>query len=139
MHDDRTIVEGRIRRELMERILPQLYSRSVPLTVEAWHAPGEPVTYAEAMAQCFEPFAIGDQWSRPWGTTWFRFTADVPDDWAGPQLEAVIDLGFHPDAAGFQSEGLVWTTTAGANGEVVPTPLQGVHPRRQGVPLPDSP
>ena len=45
----------------------------------------------------------------------------------GPQLEAVIDLGFHQDAAGFQSEGLVWI-----DGQ----PIQGIHPRRTGLPLP---
>ena len=47
---------------------------------------------------------------------------------AGPQLEAVIDLGFHPDSAGFQSEGLVW---------IDGRPVQGIHPRRTGLPLPD--
>ena len=119
-------MEKRIDRELWQRVLPRMYDRSIPLTVEAWHAPGEPVTYAEAVAQQYEPFTVGDPWSRPWGTTWFRCTIDVPADWVGTKLEAVIDLGFHSDGAGFQAEGLVWL-----NGE----PLQGVHPRRTGVPL----
>ena len=79
------------------------------------------------MAGDYRPFTIGDHWSRPWGTTWFRFSVDVPPALAGPQLEAVIDLGFHPDAAGFQSEGLVWI-----DGQAV----QGIHPRRTGLPLP---
>ena len=39
----------------------------------------------------------------------------------GGDVEAVIDLGFHPDAAGFQSEGLVWRDGV---------PLQGIHQRR---------
>jgi alpha-mannosidase len=42
----------------------------------------------------------------------------------------VIDLGFHRDGAGFQAEGLVWTDDG---------PLQGIHPRRTAVPLPDAP
>ncbi len=126
MHNDRVLVEKRIERELFERLMPCLYDRSIALTVEAWHAPGEPVPYAEAVTQQFEPFAIGQYWSRPWGTTWFRCTVEVPSDWAGPQLEAVLDLGFAGAGAGFQAEGLVWL-----NGQ----PLQGVHPRRTGVPL----
>jgi alpha-mannosidase len=126
VHNDRVIVEQRIEREVWQRVLPHLYDRTMPLTVEAWHAPGEPVTYDEAVAQRYEPFTVGSPWSRPWGTTWFRCTVDVPADWVGSQLEAVIDLGFHNDGAGFQAEGLVWL-----NGE----PLQGVHPRRTGVPL----
>lgn len=138
MHDDSVLVERRIRRELNERVMPAMYSASVPMQVEAWDAPGEPVPYSEAIAALAtdsRPFAIGSKWSRPWGTTWFRFTADVPAAWAGAQLEAVIDLGFHPDSAGFQSEGLVWAPGPDGKG----APVQGIHPRRTGLPLPDAP
>lgn len=137
MHDDAMLVERRIRRELSERVMPAMYSASVPMQVTAWDAPGEPVPYPEAMGALAlhgRAFTIGDKWSRPWGTTWFRFTADVPAKWADASLEAVIDLGFHPDAAGFQSEGLVWAPGADGCGE----PVQGIHPRRTGVPLPDA-
>src|SRR3954452_16947362 len=121
------LVQARIERELRERVLPAVYSDRVPLSVAAWDAPGEPVSFDEAMAGDYRSFAVGDHWSRPWGTTWFRFDVDVPVAMVGPQLEAVIDLGFHPDAAGFQSEGLVWI-----DGQ----PIQGIHPRRTGLPLP---
>lgn len=129
MHDDRRIVENRIERELWQRLLPHLHDVSVPMTVEAWHAPGEPVTHDDAAGQAFTPFRVGDPWSRPWGTTWFRCTVDVPADWAGSRLEAVVDLGFRGSGAGFQAEGLVWLDGA---------PLQGVHPRRTSVPLPEA-
>ena len=109
-------------------MLAAVYSHSIPLDVAAWDALGEPVPFDEAMAGDYRPFAIGERWSRPWGTTWFRFSVDVPAELAGPQLEAVIDLGFHPDSAGFQSEGLVWI-----DGQ----PVQGIHPRRRGLPLPN--
>jgi alpha-mannosidase len=126
VHDDRVLVEKRIERELWQRVLPHMYRVSTALTIEAWHAPGEPVVHAEAAAANFEPFAIGQAWGRPWGTTWFRLTGEVPESWVGAQLEAVIDLGFGTRHAGFQAEGLVWL-----DGE----PLQGVHPRRTAVPL----
>jgi alpha-mannosidase len=135
MHDDSVLVERRIRRELGEKLVPAMYSVVAPMQVTAWDAPGEPVSYVEAMAGLASdgrPFAVGQKWSRPWGTTWFRFAGDAPADWCGPQLEAVIDLGFHPDSAGFQSEGLVWSPGADGLG----APVQGVHPRRTGVPLP---
>ena len=127
MHNDLRLVEARLRRELHERVLPAVYRDSIPLAVEAWDTPGEPVPFDEAMAGNYRPFTIGDHWSRPWGTTWFRFSVDVPAALVGPHLEAVIDLGFHPDSAGFQSEGLVWI-----DGQAV----QGIHPRRTGLPLP---
>lgn len=121
-------MEKRIERELWQRVLPMLHSRSIAMRVDAWHAPGEPVTWADAVAQTYEPFTIGSSWSRPWGTTWFRCSGVVPPDWAGPQLELVIDLGFRGNSAGFQAEGLVWF-----QGE----PVQGVHPRRTSVPMPE--
>ncbi len=134
MHDDAVLVERRIRRELSERVMPAMYTASVPMQVEAWDVPGEPVGFDEAMAAMAteaRPFSIGAPWSRPWGTTWFRFTADVPAAWVGERLEAVIDLGFHPDSAGFQAEGLVWA----ADG----SPVQGIHPRRTALSLPHAP
>ena len=122
MHDDSTLVEQRIRRELNDRLMPLMYRAKSPLTVEAWDTPGEPVPYADAMAALASdearPFIIGRRWSRPWGTTWFRFTGEVPAEWAGGTVEAVIDLGFHPDSAGFQAEGLVWAP--GADGRAYP-------------------
>ena len=137
MHDDSALVERRIRRELMERVMPAMYRASVPLAVTAWEAPGEPVPYAQAVAALDtegRPFTVGDHYGRPWGTTWFRFAGELPAGWsttAGCSPEFVVDLGFHPDAAGFQSEGLVWLP--GADGQGLP--VQGIHPRRTAVPL----
>ncbi|HEY0518666.1 MAG TPA: hypothetical protein VGC84_04160, partial [Ilumatobacteraceae bacterium] len=127
MHNDLSLVEARLRRELAERVLPAVYRDSIALDVAAWDVPGEPVSFDEAMRGDYRPFMVGDHWSRPWGTTWFRFSVDVPQAFVGPQLEAVIDLGFHQDAAGFQSEGLVW---------IDGLPVQGIHPRRTALPLP---
>ena len=129
VHDDRLLVERRIERELWQRVLPHVHAATMPLRVSAWDAPGEPVPFAEAAAQRFEPFTLGSAWSRPWGTTWFRLDVDVPEQWVGPRLEAVVDLGFAMRGAGFQAEGLVRT----ADGR----PLQGVHPRRTSVTLHD--
>ena len=127
MHDDRALVEKRIERELWQRVLPHLYRRRMPLAIEAWDVPGEPVSYEDAASQKYRPFSIGESWGRPWGTTWFRLRGDVPAGLSGAGLEAVIDLGWGMKGPGFQAEGLVWL-----EGQ----PLQGVHPRRTGVPLP---
>jgi alpha-mannosidase len=138
MHDDSALVERRIRRELNERLMPAMYRAVVPMSVTAWEVPGEPVAYREAIEALDRdgrPFRIGHQYGRPWGTTWFRMTGDVPADWVGCSLEAVVDLGFHPDSAGFQSEGLVWAPGDDGLG----LPVQGIHPRRTALPLTDQP
>ncbi|MFF4960059.1 alpha-mannosidase [Streptomyces sp. NPDC001222] len=125
MHDDRTLVEGRLRRVLDERIRPAVYPESVPLTVAVWHAPGEPVPVAEGLAAPAEPIAVGARWGAPWGTSWFRVTGRVPEAWAGKTVEALLDLGFDENMPGFQCEGLVYRPDG--------TPVKGLNPRNQWV------
>ncbi|CAL9358775.1 alpha-mannosidase [Streptomyces sp. enrichment culture] len=125
MHDDRTLVEARLRRVLDERIRPAVYPESVPLEVAVWHAPGEPVPVAEGLAAEPEPVEVGARWGAPWGTSWFRVTGTVPEAWAGRTVEAVLDLGFDENMPGFQCEGLVYRPDG--------TPVKGLNPRNQWV------
>ncbi|MBZ9599222.1 alpha-mannosidase [Streptomyces erythrochromogenes] len=113
MHDDRSITEHRLRRVLHERIKPAVHSSPLPLTVERWDAPGEPVPVAEGLAAPYEPCAPGDPWGPAWGTTWFKVTGTVPAGWAGRTVEAVLDLGFDRMMPGFQCEGLVHRADGG--------------------------
>ena len=50
MHNDREVTEQRLARVLNERIRPAVHARSVPLHVEIWNAPGEPVPVPEGLA-----------------------------------------------------------------------------------------
>ncbi|MCX5582684.1 alpha-mannosidase [Streptomyces erythrochromogenes] len=113
MHDDRSITEHRLRRVLHERIKPAVHSSPLPLTVERWDAPGEPVPVAEGLAAPYGPCAPGDAWGPAWGTTWFKVTGTVPAGWAGRTVEAVLDLGFDRMMPGFQCEGLVHRADGG--------------------------
>ncbi|MGN6206444.1 alpha-mannosidase [Humibacter sp.] len=112
MHDDSRLVLERINRFLGERIAPAIYPERIPLELTAWDVPDEPVPFAEAIVQPFEPFAVGQPWSKPWGTTWFHVKGSVPDAWReasdDSRVELVVDLGFEGDGAGFQAEGLVY-------------------------------
>ncbi|MFI5755042.1 alpha-mannosidase [Streptomyces sp. NPDC051569] len=125
MHDDRSLVEARLKRVLDERIRPALYPESTPLEVAVWHAPGEPVPVAEGLAGPAEPIAVGDRWGAPWGTSWFRVSGTVPEEWAGRTVEAVLDLGFDESMPGFQCEGLVHRPDG--------SPVKGLNPRNQWV------
>jgi len=108
MHDDRRVVESRIDRTIRERVKPAVHPLTVPLAVESWTCPGEPVPVADGLAAPYQPAAVGDPWGAPWGTTWFRFTGEVPAEWAGRAVEAIVDLGFGLDQPGFSAEGLVY-------------------------------
>lgn len=125
MHDDRSLVEARLKRVLDERIRPAVYPESVPLQVAVWHAPGEPVPVAEGLAAEPEPIEVGARWGAPWGTSWFRVTGTVPQEWAGKTVEALLDLGFDENMPGFQCEGLVYRPDG--------TPVKGLNPRNQWV------
>ncbi|MGW0736081.1 alpha-mannosidase [Streptomyces sp. NPDC002851] len=123
MHDDRSLVEGRLERALRQFIRPAQYPHRTPLALSVWHAPGEPVPVAEALAAAYEPFAVGTAWGRPWSTSWFRLSGQVPEEWQGRRVEVVVDPGFSGDGPGFQAEGLLHDASG--------VPLKGIHPRNR--------
>ncbi|MGW7084115.1 alpha-mannosidase [Streptomyces sp. NPDC054871] len=125
MHDDRTLIEARLKRVLDERIRPAVYPESVPLDIAVWTAPGEPVPVAEGLAAHPEPTEVGAAWGAPWATSWFQVTGTVPTEWAGKTVEAILDLGFDENMPGFQCEGLVYRPDG--------TPVKGLNPRNQWV------
>ncbi|MER5980996.1 glycoside hydrolase family 38 C-terminal domain-containing protein [Streptomyces sp. NPDC001857] len=127
MHDERNRIEERAERLHTQRIQPAIYAATVPLRVEAWQAPGEPVPFEEAAAASYEPFTMDTPWGPPWGTTWFRMAGEVPAEWAGRRVEAVIDLGFTGDWPGNQAEALVHLPDG--------RPLKAVNPLNQYVPV----
>ncbi|WP_250305886.1 glycoside hydrolase family 38 C-terminal domain-containing protein [Streptomyces sp. A 4/2] len=127
MHDDRSLVEGRLERALHQFIRPAQYADRAPLALSVWHVPGEPVPVAEALRATYEPFTTGTPWGSPWSTSWFRLEGTVPENWAGRRVEAVIDPGFTGDGPGFQAEGMVHD----ADG----VPVKGIHPRNRHVPV----
>ncbi|WP_037911662.1 alpha-mannosidase [Actinacidiphila yeochonensis] len=125
MHDDRRLVEARLKRVLDERIRPAVYPESTPLDVAVWVAPGEPVPVEEGLAGEVSPVEVGTRWGAPWSTSWFRVTGTVPQEWAGKHVEALLDLGFDENMPGFQCEGLVYRPDG--------SPVKGLNPRNQWV------
>ncbi len=134
MHDRTALIEMRIERFIRERLAPSVYRLRQPLTVSAWVAPGEPVTFAEARDADYRPFAIGTPWGRAWGTTWFAVAGEIPAEWRddagalpeGTVAELVIDLGFTAGQSGFQCEALVWNRDG--------APIKGVSPFNNASP-----
>ncbi|MEV6418519.1 glycoside hydrolase family 38 C-terminal domain-containing protein [Streptomyces sp. NPDC051662] len=127
MHDDRSLVEGRLERALRQFIRPAQYAAREPLSLSVWHAPGEPVPVERALRGTYEPFTTGTEWGSPWSTHWFRLEGVVPEAWAGLPVEVVIDPGFTGEGPGFQAEGLVYDASG--------VPLKGIHPRNRYIPV----
>ena len=119
----------RVRRLLAERIEPAVERRVLPLEVAAWHAPGEPVPFAEAADAEYAPFAVGTAWGAPWSTTWFRLSSPgLGPAEPGTRAEVLVDFGYDVAVPGFQAEGLLYTPAG--------VPIEGIAPQRRSVPGP---
>ncbi|WP_329068117.1 alpha-mannosidase [Streptomyces sp. NBC_01429] len=127
MHNDREVIEQRLDRVLNQRLRPAVHARAVPLEVEIWNVPGEPVPVAEGLAAEFGPARVGDHWGPAWSTSWFKVSGTVPAEWAGLPVEAVLDLGFGTTEPGFSTEGLVYRPDG--------TPVKALNPRNTWLPV----
>ncbi|MEV0272627.1 glycoside hydrolase family 38 C-terminal domain-containing protein [Hamadaea sp. NPDC050747] len=127
MHDRERQTAARLDRVLAQRIRPALYPLRNPLTVTAWHAPGEPVAVDHALAADYTAFEPGTPWGPPWSTTWLHLTGAVPADWAGRHVDVLVDLGFTDSWPGFQAEGLAF--------DALGVPVKGIAPRNHHVPV----
>lgn len=127
MHDDSQIIENRVNRVLMQRIMPTEVSERRALEVTALHLSGEPCRVDQVDRDAFGAISVGDPWGPPWGTTWFSITGEAPDEWAGGTgVEVQADIGFTGGLAGFQAEAAVYV-----EGRI----RCGLHPRRRAIPI----
>ena len=117
MLEERDAGRREIDRVCKRLVKPAIYADRVPLDVQAHHVRGEPIGVGEARNREYVPFAVGEQWGGTWDTTWFRMRAEIPPEWEGSEVAALIDLG-GADMVGFTAEGLVWDGNQ---------PRQGLH------------
>ncbi|MGX1372415.1 alpha-mannosidase [Streptomyces canus] len=127
MHNDRDVTEQRLARVLAERIRPAVHARAVPLDVQVWSVPGEPVPVREGLAAPYRPARVGQWWGPAWSTSWFKVSGTVPAQWAGERVEAILDLGFATHSAGFSAEGLVYRPDG--------TAVKALNPRNTWLPV----
>ncbi len=97
-------------------IEPAATVAAVPLGVTAWQTK-DPVPYAAAAGQQYQPVALGWQWGPAWSTCWFKLTGTVPAEWAGKPVHLAFDS---------ETEGLLF-----ANG----VPHHGFDPNRDLAPV----
>src|SRR5262249_34349351 len=129
VHDSTAQTRARVERFVRERMVPAVEHRRLPLTIQLWEVPDEPVPFAEAVRQPFSDVRPGTPWRKPWGTAWFHLTGTVPAGWADPSvaLEVQVDLGFSERQPGFQAEGLVYRPDG--------TIVKAIEPRNSYIPI----
>ncbi|MGB8466824.1 MAG: alpha-mannosidase [Terrimicrobiaceae bacterium] len=100
------LTEGRIRQTL-ERIERLLYSPRAPIEIGAWAVHGEPVPPERAFKAQYSLFSVGEMWGSLWDTVWFRFQGEVPKEWRGCEVVALVRLTGE-GAEGFTAEGTIY-------------------------------
>ena len=79
-------------KQFMDRLSKLKYSSPVPLSPEFIYDKIEPIPYKSAVKSKFKPIKVGDKWGKLWGCAWFKFTGVIPDEFAGLEAGALIDL-----------------------------------------------
>ncbi|MGB6057548.1 MAG: hypothetical protein WBF71_04725, partial [Microthrixaceae bacterium] len=140
MFQQRLISERRLKRIRDDLIRPNIWRRSLPFEVEVWAVPptdglaSDPVPVVEALAAEYSPITSGSPWGAPWATTWFKFRAVIPEEFAGRSLDAILNLGFGGSGPGFSAEAMIWVP--GEDGTWIPD--RGLHPMNHTVRVSDS-
>jgi len=98
--------EARIQRAL-GRIEELIYPLKAPMELAIWQVKGEPVAPAKAFKAKYAPFPVGGMWGALWDTAWFRCRGQVPADWKGREVVALVRLT-SIGREGFTAEGLAY-------------------------------
>jgi alpha-mannosidase len=100
------VTESRIR-QTVERIERLVYSPRVPIEVAVWAVHGEPVRPERGFKAKYTRFSVGEMWGSLWDTAWFRFRGEVPNEWKGLEVVALVRLtNLGPE--GFAAEGAIY-------------------------------
>jgi alpha-mannosidase len=99
--------------QTVERIEALVYSPRVPIEIALWAVHGEPVQADRAFRSKYTPVSVGEMWGSLWDTVWFRFRGEVPKEWKGREVVALVRLtnlgpeGFAAEGAIYQNERLL--------------------------------
>jgi alpha-mannosidase len=131
MHQGTKAVEERLDRFVRDRLNPAIYVDRIPLTVQAWQAPREPVPFSHAIGQVFEDVSLGWRFGRAWSTIWLKVSGVVPDSWNASEqkslaAEILIDFGYNTSRSGFQAEALAYDLSG--------KPIKAISPKNSWLP-----
>ena len=131
MHQGTKALEERLDRFIRDKLEPAIYRDHVELSIEAWQAPREPVSFDFATQQKFEDVSLGWRFGRAWSTIWLKVSGELPKVWQADQektqaAEIVIDFGYNTSRSGFQAEALAYDLSG--------TPIKAISPKNSWLP-----
>ncbi|MFP4384187.1 MAG: alpha-mannosidase [Spirochaetia bacterium] len=87
---ERRIILGRLKK-FQARVEERRYGEKSPLQA-SYIYDNEPIPYKDAVNGKYKPIQIGEKWGEIWGSGWFKFTGEVPADFSGEIVLALIDV-----------------------------------------------
>ncbi|NDH65258.1 MAG: alpha-mannosidase, partial [Microbacteriaceae bacterium] len=131
MHQGTKALEERLDRFVRDKLEPAIYRDHVELSIEAWQAPREPVSFDFATGQQFEDVPLGWRFGRAWSTIWLKVSGELPTQWQDDQessyaAEIVIDFGYNTSRSGFQAEALAY--------DLGGKPIKAISPKNSWLP-----
>jgi len=88
-HEDLTIF--RLER-FREKLRDSFYPEKIALKSEFfWSA--EPIPFDQVKTLDFEPIEVDTKWGSTFDCAWFHFSGEIPQDWKGKEVVALIDVG----------------------------------------------
>ena len=90
LHTD--IYKKRIR-QFIDRVLDDRYGDTVPLSVVYTYNREGPIPYTELEKRSWKPISTGTTWGELWASAWFRVTGEVPAEFSGKHVVALVNLG----------------------------------------------
>jgi alpha-mannosidase len=131
MHQGTKALEERLDRFVRDKLEPAIYRDHAELSIEAWQAPREPVSFDFATGQQFEKVSLGWRFGRAWSTIWLKISGEVPQSWRADQestyaAEVVIDFGYNTSRSGFQAEALAYAQSG--------KPIKAISPKNSWLP-----
>lgn len=93
-HDGWLVTEEGWRILRLEGWLKQLRRLIYPerRRLQARFADGD-CSYADRLQLDYRPIQLGDWWGKPWGYGWFHLEGEVPGEWGGEPVRALVNLG----------------------------------------------
>ncbi len=86
-------------RKFINRLKQDIYTDKHDLHAEFCYCQDSPIPFAELDKQSWSEVKKSEVWGKTWGSAWFRFTAELPNELADKEIGAWIDL---------DSEACVW-------------------------------
>ena len=82
-----------------ERIKTKRYTKLADLKASFIYDKHSPIPYEKALEANYTPLKLGAEWGELWGCAWFKFKGEIPVEFKGKEIGALIDLN---------GEGCVW-------------------------------